>query len=264
MVVIAVIGLAAGAVGGMLGVGGSIVMIPALTAALGPSQHLYQAAAMIVNVAVVLPAARRHYQAGAVVGRAVRWMLPAAVLCVLLGGALSNLPLFLGEGTAVWLRRLFALFLLYVAVLNLGRLLASSDRESMGEARVTPARGIGAGSIMGTVAGLLGIGGGSIALPLQQVWLRLPLRQCIANATVVIVFSASAGAIYKNLTLLGHGHGPTDGLILALALGPTAWVGGYFGAALTHRLALRWVRGALLVMLLAAAWEMAALPLNPF
>ncbi|MCH9003289.1 MAG: TSUP family transporter, partial [Planctomycetes bacterium] len=60
------IGLFTGVVGGLLGVGGSIVMIPAMTEVIGPDQHLYQAAAMIVNFFVVVPAVYQHRKAGAI------------------------------------------------------------------------------------------------------------------------------------------------------------------------------------------------------
>ena len=67
--VLAAVGLLAGVLGGLLGVGGSILMIPAMVFLFadryGPEgQHLYQAAAMIVNLFVVLPAVDRHRRAG--------------------------------------------------------------------------------------------------------------------------------------------------------------------------------------------------------
>ena len=43
------IGLVAGFLGGLLGIGGAVVMIPALIWAFGENQHLYQAATMICN-----------------------------------------------------------------------------------------------------------------------------------------------------------------------------------------------------------------------
>ena len=58
LVALVVIGLLTGVVGGMLGVGGSIVLIPAMTEVLGPNQHLFQATAMIVNFFVVVPAVK--------------------------------------------------------------------------------------------------------------------------------------------------------------------------------------------------------------
>ena len=63
---IGLIGLVAGVLGGMLGVGGSVIIIPGMTIVLGYDQHLYQAAAMVANVAVSIPATMRHYKAGAV------------------------------------------------------------------------------------------------------------------------------------------------------------------------------------------------------
>ena len=63
-VTLIIIGLFAGLLGGMLGVGGSIVILPALTEVLGPNQHTYQAAAMVVNFFVVMPAVWQHRRAG--------------------------------------------------------------------------------------------------------------------------------------------------------------------------------------------------------
>ncbi|MFW5681423.1 MAG: TSUP family transporter, partial [Phycisphaeraceae bacterium] len=251
---IAVTGLAAGLLGGLLGVGGSVIMIPALTALLGPEQHLYQAAAMAANVAVALPAARRHHKAGVARVDVLRWMLPAAVLAVLLGVAASNL--FEGDTAERWLKRLFALLLLYVIAVNIRRLIAgrqrsTSRRTSAPDQRSGPVdtelaspvgtrRGASAavGGVMGFVAGLLGIGGGAIAVPLQQVALRLPLRSCIANSSIVIVFSAAIGAVFKIATLDRHGLAFGDALLLAGLLAPTALLGGRVGASPTHRLPL--------------------------
>ena len=116
---VAVLGLVAGTLGGMLGVGGSTLMLPGLVFILGrptgTEQHLYQASAMIANVAVSVPAALRHRKAGAMTPAALRWMMPAALVCVVIGVALSNLPIFAGQDGGVWLGRLLAVFLVYGA-----------------------------------------------------------------------------------------------------------------------------------------------------
>ena len=269
------IGLAAGTLGGLLGVGGSVIMIPALTAVFGPEQHLYQAAAMAANVAVALPAARRHWQAGTARPDVLRWMLPAAVAAVLLGVAASNL--FEGDTAERWLKRVFAALLVYVVVMNARKLWRSGEREASSEGShqdthesenaSTPRSPLPAprflsasvGGVMGFVAGLLGIGGGAIAVPLQQVALRLPLRSCIANSSVIIVFSAAIGGVVKIATLGRHGLEPKHALILAACLAPTALVGGRLGASLTHRLPLWQVRAAFIALMILAAWEMAGL-----
>ncbi|NOT00406.1 MAG: TSUP family transporter, partial [Phycisphaerales bacterium] len=59
-----IIGLAAGLLGGLLGIGGSIVMIPAMTEVLGANQHLYQASALMVSFFVGAPALVQHLRAG--------------------------------------------------------------------------------------------------------------------------------------------------------------------------------------------------------
>lgn len=50
------VGLLAGVLGGLLGIGGSIILIPGMALAFGSanpeSQHLFQASAMMVNVEI--------------------------------------------------------------------------------------------------------------------------------------------------------------------------------------------------------------------
>lgn len=265
---IAAIGLMAGTLGGLLGVGGSVIMIPALTAIFGPEQHLYQAAAMAVNVGVAVPAAWRHHGAGAARRDVLRAMLPAAVVAVLAGVGLSNL--FQGEAAERWLKRLFALLLAYVVWVNIARLrreIAGRHHAASGETPAAAASSrpaarsasAGVGGVMGLTAGLLGVGGGAIAVPLQQIALRLPLRSCIANSAIVMVFSAAIGAVMKIATLPGHGVAPRDALLLAALLAPTAILGGRLGASLTHRLPLWQVRLAFVALMIAAALKMAGL-----
>ncbi|MHC4836031.1 MAG: TSUP family transporter, partial [Planctomycetota bacterium] len=45
--ILIILGVAMGIIGGMLGIGGAVFMIPALTLIFDENQHLYQAAAMI-------------------------------------------------------------------------------------------------------------------------------------------------------------------------------------------------------------------------
>ena len=100
LVALVLIGLLTGIVGGMLGVGGSIVLIPSLTEVLGPNQHLYQATAMIVNFFVVAPAVYQHARAKAISRATVARIVPIAALAVVIGVGLSELPVFSGDGEA--------------------------------------------------------------------------------------------------------------------------------------------------------------------
>jgi len=259
LIEVVAVGLVAGILGGMLGIGGSVVMIPGLTIILGPAQHLYQAAAMIANVAVSLPAAIRHRRAGKIVPAALKMLIPITLAFVLLGVFLSNMAVFTGEGE-IWLRRVFAAFLVYVIFINVRKLRGSgASDESESHALITAPRCTAVGGAMGTTAGLLGIGGGAIAVPLQQVLLKLPLRNCIATSSAIICVSAAVGATVKTATLEGHGYAWTDALLIAAALSPSCIIGGFVGAALTHKLPLRWVRLAFIGLMVVAGWKMSGI-----
>lgn len=264
ILLILVIGVVGGLLGGMLGVGGSVVMIPALSLAFGLDQHLYQAAAMIANVAVSVPAMLRHRKAGVLGGDVLVWMLPAAAVFVLVGVWTSNLPFFRGPENQVWLGRVLAAFLVYVIAVNVMRLSGAAElRETSQKHVASPTRSAGIGAFMGWIGGLLGIGGGAVAVPLQQVLLRLPLKTAMAHSSAIICVSALVGSVYKNWTLPLATDGTRsvwDGVLLGLLLSPTCWLGGRFGAAAMHALPLRPVRVAFIVLMAVSAWKMAALP----
>jgi len=247
-----VIGAVAGVLGGLAGIGGSMVMLPGLALLLtdpdpGSAQHLYMAAAMVVNVAVALPAAWRHHRAGAVRVDALRVMAPAMALAIVAGVLLSNVI----DGLV--LRKLLAAFIAAYAIRTIVRYLRHSDEPADRAERLTKPRLVGIGSATGVAAGLLGIGGGTVMVPLLGVLCRLPIRNAIATSSAVMVLTATVGAALK-LATLGpeHGRSAMDALVLAGALAPTAFVGARLGATLTHRLPLQVVRltvaGALLVV----------------
>lgn len=271
---IALTGLIAGMFGGMLGVGGSVIMIPGLTALLAPDgrhEHLFQAAAMLTNVFVAAPASWRHYKAGGIKREVLIWMLPIAIIFVLIGVVVSNLPVFQGHSGSIWLGRILAVFLVYVIYVNIEKLLKRKTLPGTDDSETdwhppanVPTRAGAVGGSLGFTAGLLGIGGGALAVPLQQVLLKLPLRNCIANSSAVIVFSAGVGALAKNATLYLHhpDYGVFNGTAIAALLIPTAIVGAHLGASLTYILPVRLIRVLFVLLMIFAAWKMAFLPWN--
>ena len=250
------IGLVAGVVGGLLGIGGSVVMIPALTLVFGTKQHLYQGAAMMANFFVALPAALQHRRAGAVLPRLVAIMIPFSVAGVVSGVWLSAGPWFQGE-REVHLARVFGVFLLYVVGYNVYRLLSNRRFADMDDdaARGLPGWKIalGVGLPTGLLGGLLGIGGGVLAVPLQQVLLRVPLRRAIANSAATIIPLSLIGATYKNYCNALAGVAFVDALRLAVLLIPTAMLGGYLGGRLTHVAPRRGLRIAFTLLMCYAA-----------
>ena len=265
LIVLVVIGLFAGLVGGLLGVGGSIVMIPAMTEALGPDQHLYQAAAMIVNFFVVVPAVYQHRRAKAVEFRTVKRILPLALVAVLIGVGLSELPVFAGEGEA-YLRGLFGLFLLAVALSDLYRLFRGRSSPTTPDGAESPPkthdpvatdfgwlRAVAVAIPTGIVAGLLGVGGGVLAVPLQRKLLGIPIRTAIANSAAIIVATSFVGAVTKNYAFMADHDYTIRSLCLAAILIPTAIIGSLNGSRLTHCLPLKIVKTAFFFLLLIAA-----------
>jgi uncharacterized protein len=251
------LGLVAGALGGMLGIGGSIVMIPVLTLLLHRNHHISQAVAMIINLFVSLPALLQHHRA-----KAVRWdvmlrMLPFGLVFILIGLEASNR--FEGDR----LEKMFGVFLIWVIWNNIYSLISKADEPRVDQHCVTWPRIAFVGSITGFMAGLLGIGGGIVAVPLLQRACKLPLRQCIATTAAVMCVTATIGAIRKNYTLIYLTDQPgidanswKESLLIAACLAPTAVIGGLLGGRLTHALPLSWVRVAFILLMSWASLNM--------
>jgi len=252
------LGLFAGTIGGLVGLGGSIIIIPILTLFMHRDQHVSQAAAMLVNIFVALPAALRHHQA-----EAIRWdvalrMLPFGLVFILLGVELSNRV----DGAV--LQKIFGGFLLYVILFKLLKRYRNRHVRSEPHARVAWVPASAAGGLMGFFAGLLGIGGGPIAVPLLQRICALPLLEGIATSSAVISVTSVVGAARKNAALshltdaagVPLGLHFSDSLWVAACLAPTATIGALFGAGLTHTLPVAWVRAVFLALLGWASLQM--------
>ncbi len=262
LVSLLVLGLLAGAIGGLVGVGGSIVIIPVLTLLMGRDQHLSQAAAMIINVLVAAAALLQHHRA-----RAVRWdvvgrLVPFGLVLILAGVAVSNAVR--GE----ILMRLYGGFLLYVIAFSVMRLV--EDHQGLKEPtrpRTSWVRVGGVGAAMGFVAGLLGIGGAPVSIPMLQRLVHLPLREAIAVTSAAMVVTSIVGAFIKNATLpmltdasgVSLGLSFRDSFLLASFLAPTAVLGALAGARLVHVLPVRWVRVGFILLMIWASVKMLGL-----
>src|SRR5579871_4151491 len=105
------IGLAAGVLGGMIGLGGGLIMIPCMVLLLGFDQRLAQG----TSVAVMLPpigilAAWNYYKAGYV---NIKYAMIIAAAFIIGGWFGSKMAIQLPEATV---RRIFAVTMMLVAV----------------------------------------------------------------------------------------------------------------------------------------------------
>jgi uncharacterized membrane protein YfcA len=197
---------------------------------------------------VSAPAVYQHHRQHAVRWDVVARMLPAALVFILLGVELSNRL----DGRI--LERMFGVFLIYVIFVNVRKMFDKStavDDGANGAGWVGPST---VGGITGFAAGVLGIGGGIIAVPLLQRLAHLRLRQCIGCSAAAMCVTSVVGAIRKNMAL--HTIDPSlqvnESFLIALWLAPTAMFGSLIGARLTHVLPIRWVRSVLIVLLTVA------------
>lgn len=260
------IGLAAGVIGGMAGIGGSLVMLPALGFFLGydeperTRQHLYMAAAMVVNAVVSIPATYTHAKAGSVRRNLVLWVVGSMIPAMIGGVALSDRL----DGHR--LIDLLAAFIFAYCVLNIVRVIGRTPDASVNPVDAPRAALVLLGIITGLIGGLLGIGGGVVMVPALQLLFRVPLKNAIAASSAVMVVTALVGSGAKLSGLGGHGQSAADALVLAAAMAPTAFVGGLIGAKLTQRLPVPIVRVIISVVLAAAAARLAFAhrpPTNP-
>lgn len=188
------LGAIAGVLAGLLGVGGGLVLVAAL-AWLLPTLGIPQEAAMHAALAsslasIVLTAsasARAHARRGSVLWPTVAWMVPG----LLIGG-------WLGSGIAVRvdddaLRYIVAGYCFLAAMqLLLGRARNGGDGDA-----VAPPRGLAmsiAGTVIGAVSAVVGIGGGSMTVPLL-VWRGIAPVRAVGTSSACGIAIGLASAV---------------------------------------------------------------------
>jgi uncharacterized membrane protein YfcA len=104
------VGALAGVLSGALGIGGGVIMVPALVLVMGVGQQTAQGTSLLVIIPTAISGAYSHYRHGL-----LRERLTLAVGVVGGAGAVlgSYLALHLDRG---WLQRIFAIYLLFVGV----------------------------------------------------------------------------------------------------------------------------------------------------
>ena len=103
------IGLAAGFLAGLLGIGGGVFMVPAMVLILGFDQHIAQGTSLLVIIPAALTGSYTHYRKGRLVLRDALTLGAGGIVGAFLGAVLA---LSLDDEL---LRKLFAGFLLIVA-----------------------------------------------------------------------------------------------------------------------------------------------------
>jgi uncharacterized membrane protein YfcA len=248
----AVIGILAGFLGGMLGIGGGVVIVPALVFLLDQQGILDPSAVTPVAVATSLAcvvltslsAALAQMRAGMVDWPIVRqWTLPLIVGSFLAGWIATALPL-------VAFRGFIGAFLLFVAFVMLTSWRPAPHRQLPGPAGSALIGGVG-----GLIAGIAGIGGGNVIVP-TLVYFNTPLHRATATSSTLGVPVALAGCLGYLSVGLGTDLGPglvgyvyVPGFAAIVAAAVLAAPVGVRAAQRIEPLPLRRIFGALLVLM---------------
>lgn len=239
-------GLAGGVLSWLFGIGGGIVMVPLLGLAVGLDQHRAQG---LTLAAMLLPnglPAVLHYRRR---GVPVHWKLVGGMLLGFLPGVVA------GAWTANRipeppLRWGFALFLVLVAVqtLRAGRRPGPAP-EASARREATAGFALLAGLAGGLSAGLLGIGGGLVIIPLLAWRCRMPQQEAQVQSLVLLLLPLGLPGVVVYAAAQG---GLPWGLLAATAGG--FMLGAYLGArAGTTLRGPTLQRGFALMLVLAAA-----------
>jgi uncharacterized protein len=254
------LGSVSGFLAGLLGIGGGMLMVPFLTAMLsgqGVSAPLAVkmaiATSMACIVATSVSSTRAHQARGAVRWELVRGLAPGVVV----GGLLSGAALFsLLKGQ--WLAAVFAGFVGFSAWQMWRGKQPHAERTLPGSAGLA-----GVGGLIGLLSGLVGAGGGFLAVPFM-VWCNVAVHQAVATSAALglpVALAATAGYVISGWQQPATLSGAWGYLYLpALALlMPMTVLLAPLGARAAHALPVaKLKRGfALLLMLLAVymAWK---------
>jgi uncharacterized protein len=183
------IGIVAGSLSGLFGVGGGILIVPGLVLILRMSQRLAHATSLAAIIPIAASGVAGYALEGSVDWPAAAWLASGAAAGAVVGaGALHRLS----EST---LRRAFGGFLLLSA---LALLLHVSDGAGRGELGLALAAGlVAAGAVSGVLAGLLGVGGGILIVPALILLFSLPNAVAKGTSLVVIIPTAMAGTVHN-------------------------------------------------------------------
>jgi uncharacterized protein len=247
---ILLLGLTVGVMVGLLGIGGGVVLVPAMVYLLHYDQHMAQGTSLLILLPPIGLGALRQYWKNKNVD------LRAGIYCAvgfLLGG-------YLGGKIAVPMRSsllqaTFGFFLMLSAVLLWNKTKSPSKAATAGDKTLNQSfwrlTGITlVAAFCGVAAGMVGIGGGVLLVPL--LGLLFGFSQHRAQGTSLVALIPPTGL----LAFLQYAKAGYVSWNTGLLLIPGVFVGGYLGGELARRLnpvRMRQVFAAL--MFLLGMWQ---------
>ena len=181
IVELGLLGLGAGFLAGLLGIGGGMLMVPFLTFILG---HRGAPADLAVKMAIAtsmatimftsISSVRAHHKRGAVRWDIVRHLAPGIVIGSLVG-SLGVFALLKGSVLAIF----FAVFVGFSATQMFLDKKPAPSRQMPGTGGQ-----LAAGGLIGFISGLVGAGGGFISVPFMT-WCNVAIHAAVATSAAL-------------------------------------------------------------------------------
>jgi uncharacterized membrane protein YfcA len=212
-------GLAAGAAGGLFGVGGGIVLVPILVGAFRLTQHQAHGTSLATIGAAALAALAIYGAYSHVEWRTAAIVALGSLVSARYGARLAH------RTSPTALRRAFAILLVVAGVRLLWRTPSGGSPLTLGLAP-TLAIELALGVAVGVLAGYMGVGGGILAVPAFTLLLGMPQQVAQGTSLAVILVSAPASTFEHSK----HGN-------VVWRLVPMLAIGAAIGAPLSSWLA---------------------------
>jgi len=184
-----IVGAVAGVLAGLLGIGGGLIIVPALVFALGAQfpadslMHVAVSTSLATIIFTSISSAAAHHRRGAVQWREAAWLTPGIVAGTAVGATAAA---YMSTGA---LRILFGIFECLVAAHMLRAFVPPVRRAPPPTAALA-----GAGTVIGGLSTILGIGGGVLTVPFLN-WAGVDMRKAVATSSVCGVPIAIAGTV---------------------------------------------------------------------
>lgn len=243
-------GCVAGVLAGLLGVGGGIVLVPVMFhvfTGIGIDPAIKMHLAVGTSLATIIPtsfiSARGHWRRGSVDTGLLRAWSPAVLAGVLIGGVLAGR--LQGAGLTGFFAVVALIVALHMAFAPAGLRVADGPPRGLGRHLIA--------AVIGAVSALMGIGGGTLSVPILSAF-NYPILRAVGTASALgLVISIPGAAAFvisgigvSNLPALSLGYVSLIGFALIV---PATLIMAPLGVRLAHGVSTRKLRLAFALFL---------------
>lgn len=238
------VGLAAGMLGGLFGVGGGLVIVPGLIAFAGMERRLAHGTSLAATLPIALASLATYLAHGN-----VDWAVACCFAVGAIGGAVIGTHLL----HVIPKRVLVGLFVITVLA-TATRLLIASETDGRAELTIGVAvLLVLVGVLTGIIAGLLGLGGGVILVPAMVVGLGMAAVVAKGTSAAVIVPTSIMGTIRNRRNANADIRGAA---VIGIFGALSAIVGGTISDRLSDDVANAMFAGLLLIVAVTQLWTL--------